>query len=405
MLLPFALNTAAAPLPFHASRSLRVDTLRGVAILSVLVLHFTLAFGLLKSPLGDLLGKPLLGVLTLRGNYGVTLFFVISGFLITRQVLQRDGGLANIDLRRFYVERASRILPPLLLALAVIVLLGWVGGLPYFGSDQRGPPLPAQRWLIALASVLGFWHNLLMQQEGWGYFHYCLNVYWSLSVEEAFYLLFPLLCRLLKRPQWIALAAVALLVLGPVYRTLHPGNDIDFLYAYPACFDAIAAGVLCALASQRWRLPARWAAPVRWLAVAGMVAVWSQSFMAHPGWTFSALLGCTAIWLWASRGPQPVVVGWRGRLDSLLTPLRWLGRHSYELYLFHVLVLAGLLQFFQRDTLQPVQRLPLLAVFLLLSVLLASGVSRWVGEPALRFLRARWTVRAAARSRQSGAVA
>jgi peptidoglycan/LPS O-acetylase OafA/YrhL len=59
----------------------RVDSLRGVAILSVLLLHFTLAFGLFDSPLGDLLGRPLLAVFTLRGNYGVTLFFVVSGFL------------------------------------------------------------------------------------------------------------------------------------------------------------------------------------------------------------------------------------------------------------------------------------------------------------------------------------
>jgi peptidoglycan/LPS O-acetylase OafA/YrhL len=120
--------------------------------------------------------------------------------------------------------------------------------------------MSAQRWLIALASVLGFWHNLLMQQDGWGYFHYCLNVYWSLSVEEAFYLLFPLLCRLLRRDGLIALAAGLLLLIGPVYRATHAADEIDYLYAYPACFDAIAAGVLCSLASRRWVVPTSWAA-------------------------------------------------------------------------------------------------------------------------------------------------
>lgn len=370
----------------------RVDSLRGVAILSVLLLHFTLAFGLFNSPLGDCLGRPLLAWLTLRGNNGVTLFFVVSGFLITRQLLAQHGTLARIDLRRFYRARASRILPLLWLALIAIVLLSWGLGLPYFGNDAGAPPLAAGRWLIALASVLGFWHNLLMQQEGWGYFHYCLNVYWSLSVEETFYLLFPLLCRLLQREAWIALTAGLLLLIGPAYRATHAADEIDYLYAYPACFDAIAAGVLCALASRHWATPVRWAVALRWLAVLGLAGLWWLPVGAAPAWTFSGLAAGTAVWLWAAQDTAPAEPGpdWRTRARHLwVVPLRWMGRHSYELYLFHILVLAGLRQFYARNTLTADQRLPLLAAYLLLSAVLAWGLARAVGEPARRAWR-RW---------------
>jgi peptidoglycan/LPS O-acetylase OafA/YrhL len=93
----------------------------------VLVLHFTLAFGLARSPLGAWLGRPLLAVLTLRGNYGVTLFFAISGFLITDHVLRRDGA-QQLDWRRFAVERVSRLLPLLVLALLCVLVPGcWAG--------------------------------------------------------------------------------------------------------------------------------------------------------------------------------------------------------------------------------------------------------------------------------------
>jgi peptidoglycan/LPS O-acetylase OafA/YrhL len=320
----------------------------------------------------------------------VTLFFVVSGFLITRQVLLQQGALAHIDLRHFYLARASRILPLLGLALLVIVLLGWGLGLPFFGNDAGAPPMTPQRWLIALASVLGFWHNQLMQQPGWGYFHYVLNVYWSLSVEEAFYLLLPLLCRGLRREALIALAAGLLMLLGPAYRASHAGDEIDYLYAYPACFDALAAGVLCALASRRWTAPVQTAALWRWLAVSGLCVVWSVPVGAAPAWAFSALAACTAMWLWAAQGSLQLTTRWSRWSNSICWPVRWLGRHSYELYLFHILVLAGLRQGWTRSTLLPEQRLPLLACYLLLSAALAWALARYVGQPAMRALRQRF---------------
>lgn len=366
-------------------RDAAIDSLRGVAIALVLLLHFALAFGLSDSLLGDLFGRPFTKALVISGNYGVTVFFVVSGYLITTGLLDRHGTLSRIDLRQFYVARSGRILPPLLLALAVIVPLG-LAGVPFFGNSD-GAARPASFWLPAVGSVLTFWHNQLMQSAG--YFNYCLNVYWSLSVEEVFYLAFPLLCLLLRREGLIAAACLLLVALGPWFRAQHTDNEIAYLYAYPACFDAIAFGCLCALVCRRWRMSASWARACAPAAAAAMAAVYLVGFAQHPVFGFSAMASSTALFIWATRQP---VFGTRllQALAAATTPLRWLGRHSYELYLFHVIVLAGLRQFFDRATLDRDHRVPLLLAFVLASSLVAFLVSRQFAEPINRRWRARW---------------
>jgi len=230
------------------ARDARVDGLRGAAILGVLVLHFTLGCGLRDSPLGTWLPRWLLGGLTLNGNYGVTMFFVVSGYLITSNSLRRWGDLHRIDARAFYASRAARILPPLGVVLAVIVALGCLG-VPYFTNGDDGHDFPASYFIVAAGSVLTFRHNVLMQSAG--YFNYCLNVYWSLSVEEVFYLALPLLCLGTRDSRVLLAAALVLVACGPMYRYAHADNDLYYLYGYPACFDAIAMGCAAAVVARR----------------------------------------------------------------------------------------------------------------------------------------------------------
>lgn len=149
-----------------SSRNARDDFLRGIAIAGVLLLHFTLAYGMANSPLGDLLPPWLLRGLVLNGNFGVTIFFAISGFLITSNSLRRWGELRHIDPRSFYVLRLARIMPPLLLALAIIVALGCLD-LPFFTNGDDRHDFPATFFVIAAGSVLTFWHNVLMQSTGY----------------------------------------------------------------------------------------------------------------------------------------------------------------------------------------------------------------------------------------------
>jgi len=202
------------------NRNPNIDLLRGIAIFAVLLLHHALSYGFRGSTLAEILPKIWLHNLVINGGYGVTMFFTISGFLITSIALRRYTTLERIDVWHFYRMRAARILPPLLLALLVIVLLA-LAGLDIFRNTGGGH--------IAVFSVLTFWHNVLMQQQGW--FNYALNVYWSLSVEELFYLLFPLVCIVLKSRRYIVGIACILIVIGPVYRWLHLDSSVDYRYA------------------------------------------------------------------------------------------------------------------------------------------------------------------------------
>lgn len=352
------------------ARNHHIDALRGAAILCVLLLHFALAYGLKNSPLSALPGW-LLGA-AYQGNYGVTIFFVISGYLITSTSLRRWGDLARIDLAAFYLYRIARLLPSLLLALSLIVLLG-VLDVPFFANSDGGKDLPASYFVIAIASVLTFWHNVLMQSAG--YFNYCLNVYWSLSVEEMFYLLLPLSCRLLRQRHWIMLLCGAAIVAGPVYRSLHADNEIDFMYGYLACFDAIAIGCLTALLTQHWRPGARAGQRLRWTAGLALAALYVRGIGGHEVFGFSAIALASAAFIVGATAGQAASQGRPG-------PLHWLGRHSYELYLFHIIVLAAMRNVVDKAGLGYSERLPWLALFLAATALAAALVARCVSEPA-----------------------
>ena len=146
-------------------RNSRIDLLRGVSIFAVLLLHYALAYGTDLFPLRRLIGQRATGALFLNGNDGVTMFFVVSGYLITSMSVARWGSLATIRSLRFYQCRFGRIIPCLALAAAIIVSLG-LFQVPYFTNEIQGHPLPASSFGLATLSIFTFWHNLLMQSWG-----------------------------------------------------------------------------------------------------------------------------------------------------------------------------------------------------------------------------------------------
>lgn len=363
------------------TRNSRIDFLRGTAIFMVLAHHFSLTYPLVESPLTRIFPPVWVERLVENGNYGVTMFFVISGFLITSNNLLRYGELRGVNLRQFYAFRFSRIIPPLVLALAVIVVLG-LCGIPSFTNGDGGHTLPASFFVIAVLSVLTFWHNVLMQAVG--YFNYCLNIYWSLSVEEMFYLTFPLACLLLKRMTLIVALCAAAIVVGPLYRAMHRDDELFFMYGYAACFDAIAFGCLTALCFRQMNIGRLARVVIRCVAGLGLTAAYFAGIDGHEVFGFSAIAFCTAGLLVNaadSAGPK-----------TRASPRRmadWLGRHSYELYLFHIIVLAVMRDFVPKGTLSYAFKLPYFALYLLLSVLVAAAVSRCYAEPINTGLRRR----------------
>jgi len=216
-------------------RNWGIDCLRGLAILLVVLNHLGLNFRLplKKSLLLDYVPKRLLDALSFNGYEAVFIFFVISGFLISTRVLRQYGQLNRLDWRDFYLRRASRILPLLLLLLMLLALLHGLGF-----ADYR-IKAPGQSLVGALLSALGLYLNWYEAQTTW--LPASWDVLWSLSIEEVFYLAFPVLALL---------AALALSL--PWSKSVLDGNELWQEKAYWPGMSAIAMGVLCALAVQNW---------------------------------------------------------------------------------------------------------------------------------------------------------
>lgn len=353
-------------------RNAPIDLLRGIAVLLVMLLHYSLTYRLPDSVLGDLFTPKGVARLVMNGNYGVTMFFVISGYLITTNSLRRWGSLARMDRLAFYKRRARRILPPLLVAVSVILVLG-MAGQPSFVNKQHGEVMGPGFWWLAIGSVLTFWHNMLMQAEG--YFNYALNIYWSLSVEEVFYLAFPLAATLLPKRIFL-LACTLLMVAGPVYRAVHVERELDYLYGYLACFDAIAIGCLLAFVVPHVQLRAPW--PMLFTVIASVVlaAVYLSGIGGNEVFGVTGIALSTAVIILFNAREQGVGKE-KGALAVILAPLHWMGRHSYELYLFHIIVLGLMRDAVGRDELTRGMKLPWMLVFFGLSALVAFVVGRF----------------------------
>ncbi|WP_343726379.1 acyltransferase [Burkholderia seminalis] len=358
-------------------RNARIDLLRGVSILLVLLHHFNIAYPLRDTALARVLGWDTIHAIVRNGNYGVTMFFAISGYLITSNARRRWGSLGALDVRAFYVSRIARIVPCLLLLLALVNGLA-AAGVPIF-TNHAPQGIAVSYWLVNLAS-LTFWMNVLIGAYGW--VNYALGVLWSLSVEEVFYLSFPLLCIALRRDGrlfafWLLIAAI-----GPVYRYTHPGDEGGFLYAYFACFDGIAIGCCTALLAERARWQVLAAAPVQWLVAAGMTALylaWPIAESHVPG--VSAMALGTAVLLIGAHAERERAQG------RVLAPLRWSGRLSYELYLFHLIVLGALRTVWPPSGTHGDGKLALLVAYLVLSAGSSAVIARGYATPLDRLIK------------------
>jgi peptidoglycan/LPS O-acetylase OafA/YrhL len=386
-MLPQELATAAPGLSLgHRVRG--IDALRGLAVVLVVLHHINLRFQIDDYDVAGLLPGSVGTALFWSGYYSVITFFVISGFLITTLSMRRWTSLERIPLSRFYRLRGARILPCLLLLLTVLSVLQLAGASDFVIHPERAS------LGRALVAALTFHVNWLEGHRG--YLPANWDVLWSLSVEEAFYLLFPLMCLILRNERWIMTCMVALIVVGPFNRVALEGRDPWSDYAYLSCVDGIAFGCVTAWITARVRidLPTVRAAMAVGVAITISIVVFRKQISAlgltKAGLNVTALeLGVSLVLIGLARG-----VG-NATLSKGTAWLRLAGRCSYEIYLTHMFVVLGLMHPFRSSfgaqLAASAVYLFTYGIMLALSILLGYAVERWLSEPLNAALRENWT--------------
>jgi peptidoglycan/LPS O-acetylase OafA/YrhL len=205
-----------------------LDGLRAIAILLVLASHLGGSRNFLPVSTMAWIGDV--------GNLGVRLFFVISGFLITRLLLGEIDRQQRISLKAFYIRRVLRIFPAFYVFIACALLLAAVG---FATLDSRDV-------LHAVTYTMNYHANFSP--------NFSLRHLWSLAVEEQFYLLWPLTLAILM-PSRASRVLVALVVVVPILRvvlyTMVPGYENIADTGFESVCDALATGCLLAMALPR----------------------------------------------------------------------------------------------------------------------------------------------------------
>lgn len=365
----------------QTGRNPGIDLLRGLSILFVILNHLGLRIPLKKTALAELLPPWFLGRLNYNGYEAVFVFFVISGFLIAGNALQRWGGLERIDLRAFYARRFARIVPCLLGLIAVLAVLHGLA-VPDYTISRPGQSLPGAIW-----AALGL--HLNWYEGHTGYLPGNWDVLWSLSIEEVFYIGFPLVC-LLTRQRWVLVPLLVLLALSmPWTHAALRGNEIWQEKAYLPGMSAIAIGVLGALLAARLRiLPARTTTLLGWLGALGLAAatidgavMWQ---LLRDG--YMLLLALSALCLLLACAQRQRRGDWHASRG--LDWLRSWGRLSYEIYLSHMFVVFAVVRIFRLAGGDLRWGFLWYLLALPLCWLLGLAVERWLSAPCERWLRA-----------------
>lgn len=359
-----------------------VDLLRGLAIFFVLMNHVNMRLLGAKVPYTKGLPHQLVFSLVWNGQFGVQMFFVISGFLITSTTLRRWGSLPVISVRDFYRLRFARIAPLLFLLLAVLSILHFAHFKDFVVSAKTGG------LGRAIFAALTFHVNLLEARRG--YLPGGWDILWSLSVEEMFYLFFPVICRLFGRGKLLVALLLGFVVLGPFGRTvLAHGNGVWREYSYLGGMDAIAIGCLTALAVSRVRF--------------SRLQLWTLSSLGIVLLVFSLCFSIRAyIWGLGRNGLNMTILAlgtcllvavaaqtqWRS--PRILSPILKLGQRSYEVYLTHIFVVLAMFRLFVEAG-KPMRGVPaLFIVVIVLAGLLGEAVARLFSDPMNRLLRRRF---------------
>jgi peptidoglycan/LPS O-acetylase OafA/YrhL len=296
-----------------------LDGWRAIAILLVILAHSTVAAG----------NPRFLGWANPLGERGVEIFFALSGFLITRRMLEEHDRYGRISLTNFYIRRAFRILPCVYLYLAVLLLVALFGGLVLRGRDIIGAAFFFRNYTGAVFS------GHLFDGDQWYTAHF-----WSLSIEEHFYILWPAFLIFAGPRRCAVTAGTAAFVFGAwrlIYSHTHWTElpyvneyfrtDLRFDYLLWGCFLAGLFPVILRV------IPDKLANFVSLGFAVLCIAFWFQPFPLRAVWqplTFACMVVATT-------GNPKSILG--TLLETRL--LRFIGKRSYSLYVWHIMFLVS----------------------------------------------------------------
>ncbi|HKE95488.1 MAG TPA: acyltransferase [Povalibacter sp.] len=272
------------------------------------------------------------------GGLGVTIFFVLSGYLITTLMRMEFSSTATFSYRRFYLRRFLRLMPPL---VVVVIATGLLAAGGVIGGEFSHGGLPA---------VLFYYGNYFVIAHDFDGVPAGLGVVWSLAVEEHYYLLFPPLAVLLLRIGHRGLAAATLLALCMLvlgwrcWLVMHGVAEEYVTMATDTRVDAILSGCLLALWRNPWLEPPAPRSNARrevMLIVAALSAllfalVYRDDFFRHT-WRYSLQSAAVAVLIYfaVARAALPPFRWLNTR------PMIWIGTLSYTIYLSHHVILLA----------------------------------------------------------------
>ncbi|MDI1461319.1 acyltransferase family protein [Catellatospora sp. KI3] len=281
------------------------------------------------------------GLSALAGGYvGVDVFFVISGFLITSLLFAELTATGTLSVARFYARRMTRLLPASTVVVLATLAGAWLWLPPARFAEYVGDALASTVYAV----------NIRLAVIGTDYLHATADPspfqhFWSLAVEEQFYVVWPLTLLLLawyrrrrRLPHLGASAAVVIAVLAAVSFALSVSEtQRSATWAYFGAHTRVwelAAGALLAFAAARLsRLPAGVATLLTWVGLAAVVSAALLFDNATPFPGYAALLPVGGTVLLIAGGCAAPRLGARLLLDR--APMQWLGKLSYGWYLWH----------------------------------------------------------------------
>lgn len=294
-----------------------VEGLRAIAILAVVLFH--------------------VGFSQVQGGFiGVDVFFVISGFVITGLLLRQQAASGRIQFRDFYARRAKRIIP----AAVLVIIVSLIASAVLVGGRYTTPVASDARWSSVFLSNAHFADvlpNLFVSRVDSPF-----QQFWSLAVEEQFYLVYPafllalalVAARISVRTRLIVgLSSVAVASFVWSVASSHVGELGAYYSPLTRAWELAIGGLLAAATAKLHRIPVVAAGVLTWLGLAGIVLAATQVSLrfAYPGAIVALPVLSTALVI----AGGCAVPNWGAERLLRLSPFRWIGRWSYSWYLWH----------------------------------------------------------------------